>query len=274
MTNTEKPLLENFPGVVNQRLKQWEAYDGDTAVQMVHGQTLFLLPGDDYSKTLFVYRRQHIGLLLGLARIDLQVGGAVDVGANIGYVSSWLASRPDVGMVYGFEPNERVFQRLQLNAARFCTENLLVGARSEANVSFARNLTNSSWSGLGSVSNGFQFETVPRPQTSLDDYFFSGKGVGNLVTLIKIDVEGLEAEVLRGARNLIDSQTPTLVIEFNANSENVADELDLILQRTKGAYRAFWADSNGFLHKTTISRLNKKHNDLILIPRTVSVRGY
>lgn len=269
--------LENSPEVINQRLQQWPDYDGGAMIQMVHGQTLFLLPGDDYSKTLFVYRRQHIGLLLGLARINLRSRGrgyAVDVGANIGYVSGWLSGRPDVEKVFSFEPNAYVFNRLQLNVGhKIQAENLLVGASSvEEKVPFARNLTNSGWSGPGSVREGFEVERVLTTQVSLDDYFLSGRGVGGRCSLIKIDVEGSEADVLQGARNLIDSHTPTLVIEFNAYSDALRHELEAIQQRCKGAYRAFWADSDGQLHKTTVSRFNIEHNDLILIPQTVEVR--
>ena len=53
-------------------------------------------------------------------------------------------------------------------------------------------------------------ETVPVPVRRLDEYEFHGETVG----CIKIDVEGHEESVLRGARQLLARDHPSLIIEI------------------------------------------------------------
>lgn len=269
----ENKILEHHPEVISQRELAWENYCGDKPVQMIHGQNLFLLPGDDYSKQLFVYRRQHIGLLLALARISFPVGGgvAVDVGANIGYLTTLLAMRPDIEKVIAFEPNTEALSILRRNSSeRVHSENLLVGESSKQTKAFALNESNSGWSGLGSVRNSHPHRIVHLQQTSLDDYFANSTITGKCV-LLKIDVEGSEAGVLRGARKLIESDTPTLVVEYNHKSKELKSELNRIQQEV-GGYQTFYADSAGFLHYSKISRFQLEHNDLIMIPKNIKIR--
>ena len=57
--------------------------------------------------------------------------------------------------------------------------------------------------------NQIKVETV-----SLDDFSRDKR----LPTVIKIDVEGAEAEVLRGARNIISPAAPVLIVEVHCQS--------------------------------------------------------
>ena len=59
--------------------------------------------------------------------------------------------------------------------------------------------------------------------------------------VIKIDVEGFEMEVLKGAKNLIQSVKPILIIEFSEKRENMhasASEMAEFI-RSLGKYRFF-----------------------------------
>jgi FkbM family methyltransferase len=137
----------------------------------------------------------------------------VDVGANIGYLTSLAAARSGgTGKVIGFEPHPGVFALLEANAARWAvisdiapvelheaalsdhggSGELATGARFDANMGLAA---------LHSPSDAApdgELHTVVLKR--LDDCVPTG-----LIGLLKIDVEGHEAEVLRGARALIES---------------------------------------------------------------------
>lgn len=268
--------LETYPEIIEQRETAWQNYSGKTPVQMIHGQNLCLLPGDGYSKTLYLFRRQHVGLLLALARIRLPMlgggGYAVDVGANIGYISAWLSMRPDISKTFSFEPDSEVFSVLSRNISDpNVAENLLVGESTEENAEFARNPVNSGWSGVASVQERLTTQIESQKQTCLDDYFQNRPSEKKCV-LLKIDVERSEAPVLRGARRLIESDSPIIVVEYNYKSKDLREELRKIVRTNRRRYQAFWADCDGFLQKTNVSRFPLRRNDLILIPSDTSIR--
>ena len=57
--------------------------------------------------------------------------------------------------------------------------------------------------------DGERFTTLSVPTIALDDYF----DVGDKVTLLKIDVEGAEFEVFKGAERILRQHAPLLVFE-------------------------------------------------------------
>lgn len=51
----------------------------------------------------------------------------------------------------------------------------------------------------------------------LDDIAFTGK-----IDLVKIDVEGMEPEVLRGARALVERHSPVIIFEAHTEQDKQA----------------------------------------------------
>lgn len=134
----------------------------------------------------------------------------VDVGANIGYMTSLAAARvgPD-GRVLAFEPHPRVYELLERNAERWRDAGagkvelsrialsdsegdgtLRVGPLFEANMGLAA-LGGDERQNGGSHSVAVQLARLDEAARDLP------------VGLLKIDVEGHEAGVLRGARSLL-----------------------------------------------------------------------
>jgi FkbM family methyltransferase len=140
----------------------------------------------------------------------------VDAGANVGYLTSLAAVRAGGnGRVISFEPHPTVFGLLERNAARWRDtggiENvelrqvalsdkkgqgtLLAGDTFEANMGLSA-LASEGAPDAGSDPNSFSVQ-LERLDEAVD---------AEKVDLLKIDVEGHEADVLRGAERLLGEQ--------------------------------------------------------------------
>ena len=90
-------------------------------------------------------------------------------------------------------------------------ENYLVGEVNDDSILFYDNLNNSS--GVNSViENNKKLEKTYKKQINLDSYCFRN----NLIPdIIKIDVEGYEYNVLKGAVKILKLYRPTIVISIH-----------------------------------------------------------
>lgn len=138
----------------------------------------------------------------------------VDVGANIGYLTAVGASRVGTaGQVHSFEPVPDYFARLEaLRAANpgyaIAVSNVALGEREgEAEIAQAAD-GNIGWNTMvpgllaGEAARARHRVRVLR----LDDYL-AARGIAQ-VALIKIDTEGFELPVLRGASVFLERATP------------------------------------------------------------------
>ena len=138
-----------------------------------------------------------------------------DVGANLGYMSSLAAARVHAdGRVLAFEPHPRAYELLERNAARWReveaagTVELRRVALSDAagegtlvsGGSAEFELAVAALSSETRADDTANFDAIKVPLARLDEI----PGVERL-DLVKIDVEGHEADVLRGAAGLLAS---------------------------------------------------------------------
>lgn len=144
----------------------------------------------------------------------------IDVGANIGYTASLMARRTgSTGRVHCFEPHPEVFACLEENIALFAEAKGLAPidahrvalsdrtgcATFECGEGFAENRGSGRISSRDSaVADGSQLGV---PTARLDD-FLHGQGA----RLVKIDVEGHELQVLRGAEQALAAGRITHII--------------------------------------------------------------
>lgn len=134
----------------------------------------------------------------------------VDAGANIGYYSK-LALRyiGNTGQVHAFEPLPSAFELLKLNSIGFKKIiKLYPFALGDKNleVEFFENI-NGDTSSLYPNSLAKKIKVI---MVQLDRQLANIKNVN----LIKIDVEGYELDVLRGAINILKKHHPIVVFEF------------------------------------------------------------
>ncbi len=133
---------------------------------------------------------------------------ALDVGAYVGAVTLLLAQRFD--KVVAFEAIPETFEALKANAGRLPNVTLQPLAVSDRPMElYFEHLPR-----FGQLSHGLRQEDAhsattigPIQAVSLDSFGF------DKVSFIKIDVEGLEPEVIEGAKDMILRCRPTILIE-------------------------------------------------------------
>lgn len=161
--------------------------------------------------------------LLRLYRTLVHHGDVVlDIGANIGAHTLPLGHLVGkTGRVVAFEPTQFAFQKLQRNLAlnpelvdRTVCEQIMLGEMADIAVPEG---VYSSWpltgdSQLHKKHGGRLMPTIGARTSTLDAYV-EHAGIRR-VDLVKVDVDGHECAVLRGARSTLMELRPRLIMEF------------------------------------------------------------
>jgi FkbM family methyltransferase len=138
----------------------------------------------------------------------------IDVGANVGYFSrkfaKWVGPH---GRVIAVEPEELNFQSLQRSLQRDGATNVIplraVCADCQGLLLLAVNP-------MHPGDHKLAEEGIPIRSVRIDDLI--AEYANNVVSLIKIDVQGAEERVLKGALRTIASQRPNLFVEVDDQS--------------------------------------------------------
>jgi FkbM family methyltransferase len=163
--------------------------------------------------------------MLVLDRLTPHRGLAVDVGANRGYYSYFMSRTFE--FVEAFEANPSIVNDLRDYAAPNVRINTIALSSDAGITNLYTPVVNGSryagWATFDRLSlTGFEnIHVMQVPTATLDS-----RKLRN-VSLIKIDVEGHEVDVLDGARQTILQNRPTLIVEIKKhNREKAASVLD------------------------------------------------
>jgi len=153
-----------------------------------------------------------------------QTSRVLDIGANIGWTALCLAGIASEGRVIGFEPDPVNFDRCQSNVERNDLKNIQVYslALGDHPGSVPMEVRTPSNRGGNRIAPGVTTAGKMVEVMRLDD-FLSTHPLDR-VDLIKMDVEGFEVRVLRGAEKTLRLFKPTLFIEVDDN--NLRDQGD------------------------------------------------
>lgn len=138
-----------------------------------------------------------------------------DIGACLGYYSL-LASKlvGPKGAVHAFEPNPTLIPILRGNLGGKPNVHVIDKAMSGSSGSVEFHVAPLPFIGTSSIRADWQprrTELVKAEATCLDDYC---RDAGAVPDVVKLDVEGVEDEVLRGGSKLLREKAPVLVIEL------------------------------------------------------------
>jgi FkbM family methyltransferase len=165
------------------------------------------------------YEKANLSLLRDLAgKISKPV--FVDIGANVGQHSLWMAKH--CAKVYSFEPWQPVRERLQskvqrnhLNHVR--TYEVGLGEREENLPFFSPPKGDTGIGSFIQTHHEWNKESGDTLPIRKGDTFFAEKGIKP--DIIKIDVEGFELNVLKGLREVLAQHKPTVLLEFSNTTQ-------------------------------------------------------
>jgi FkbM family methyltransferase len=186
-------------------------------------------PREMINRTIFLYGTFEISETR-LVQAFLRSGMTfLDVGAHIGYYTL-IAARlvGDAGRVHSFEPGAKTRAHLEANVARNGLQNVEIHAQALAEQTGEVGFYPSSLAsnqGISSIVAPGDGRAAPStvPSLSLDD--FVARIGGRRVDLLKMDIEGAELQVIRGAQRLLSgADAPPMIFEAH-ELEPVANAL-------------------------------------------------
>jgi FkbM family methyltransferase len=154
----------------------------------------------------------------------------VDVGSNIGTFTTWMARAFPMGKIYAFEPQREIFQMLCGNVAinnfyNVYAYNMALGSMS-SKVEY-REPDYFEPTDFGTFSLLKQQETgntTVIDLTTLDSFVEDYKI--SKIDLLKIDVEGMDLDVLKGSKQVIEKFSPVIFIE--CTDQNIKTMVDFV----------------------------------------------
>jgi FkbM family methyltransferase len=171
----------------------------------------------------------------------------IDVGAHIGFHAVFAPYRVGKeGLIFAFEADPINFQRLRRNLLQFPWAqgiNAAVWDRTSS-LTFERSSTKgeSGWGSVSAVRDLSTGERVEIPSLALDDWFRDSQV--KRWDAMKLDAEGSELAVLRGAKSSLEKVRPSLILEVNTvlleNGGVSPSELAKFLLRH--GYNLFWLE--------------------------------
>lgn len=141
-----------------------------------------------------------------------------DIGANFGFLSLiWAQTVAARGRVFSFEPHPKVYAAFNKSVtinkldAVISAHNLAVGKKlGSIDVLLANTTSNTKKSEIA----GGQIRGSVTVEMNTIDNFFKNK---ERLDLLKIDVDGIELDILKGAKNTLNRLKPILVVETNGD---------------------------------------------------------
>ena len=158
--------------------------------------------------------------LLDLADYFIQADTTIiDVGANLGIYSLYFSKKHTSCQVYSYEPVSSVFKSFKKSVDINNLTNLhpyLLAVGSDCCETEIYAATEATYNkGLSSIMNNFDLnETYIKEKTNIITLDSHIKKY-NRVSLIKIDVQGLEKNVLDGAIEIIKRDSPVIIFEHS-----------------------------------------------------------
>jgi len=195
---------------------------------------------------------------------------AIDVGANIGFMSIILSQLQNKGKVYAFEPLDVMVKHLNKN----------IRTNSISNISVSKTIVSDKDDELndvcipefgGYVGGSFVTKSGEKRESgysekvktiTLDTFFKNITDKQPNIKILKIDVECWEKQVILGAKETIQKHQPVAIIEFNVANRH----LDIEYR----AYELYQELISLFKYIFLIDRLSSK---LIPISSYAELRG-
>jgi FkbM family methyltransferase len=175
-----------------------------------------------------------------------------DIGANIGLFSLYAASLNNKCKILAFEPESQNFSSLCQNVFVNCFENIDVNgfavcgsiSHSIQDLYVSEMGAGSAVQNLGVTSPWYSKQAVFRQKTfAVSPDELVAKFGFPAPTIMKIDVDGIELEILKGSRQILHGNIRTLLIELDADDDKEVKEMKSIMSNA-GFFLLLESDRN------------------------------
>lgn len=246
LENTQLPVVWRFQSTMSNMRKHIASHwipdsSGLVTCSTNYGFNVIINPAIDKGVEQSIYRTgTYEAGTMNVFRHLLRTGDTfVDIGANIGLMSLYAAKLVgNDGKVYAFEPVEEIYELLlaniELNDYRQITAiNVALGSVAESRKIFSHPEINRGSSSLLEGDHDGDGEAEIVTVDTLDS--FTSAHIKTPIRLIKIDVEGWELEVIRGATHVLSRHdAPAICVECSTahalHGGNIADLYQAIMR--------------------------------------------
>ena len=190
-------IRKNF---INNKLKLGDVYKYEK----------YLLPIDHFEVSVFYYKHE----IMNINKDYIKDKSIIDVGGFIGD-SALILSDYTNHNVYTFEPSKHNFENMLKTIKINNKKNIIAINKGLGKKSSKEKLYfygSASTANENNVVNSVSSEYSEEIEIITLDNFVADNNL--LVGLIKVDIEGLEQDFLKGAENTIKTQKPTLIISI------------------------------------------------------------
>ena len=249
-------------------------YRGEEVIRNIEGITYELNLDEGIDGSLYFdgyYERSTTRFLTAFVNDGMTV---FEVGANVGSHTLLMGRLVGSGRVYAFEPTTYAFRKLHRNLelntfVNVCAERialsdqpgerLICGLTDRSNLPFKASWRRRGKPATENTKDVIRFDT-------LDNYVAHHKVAR--IDLLKIDVDGYEARVIRGGLATLRRDHPLLCIELAQSTlDRLGDDLQALLRTLREAgYAVYHLDSLKELSDDEVLRLSasRRHRDFVL----------
>ena len=201
------------------------------------GKFIIDMPGNNPHISNYKYDPQNnfqLGRLALLIASKYPGLTAIDIGANVGDTISVIKTMIDIPVI-GVEGDPVSYRFLEMNTQQFSGISLIKEFLGEKRETIQVQLEKAGWNATLVPSKDKGQELTLK---TLDEVLAERQLASSNIKLLKIDTEGFDTIILRGAPELIRQYHPVLYFEFNkSNMETIGEDgLPTLLSFTKEGY--------------------------------------
>ena len=189
--------------------------------------------------------------------------GIIDIGANIGDTLAIIMSEVKTEFIC-IEGDRDVFDILKANSAQFENVKIINQYLGEFEEEFEAEIAKKGWNSTIKKSDANSQEKVVIKIKTLDNLLAREENINNF-KLLKVDTEGYDLMIIRGAQSYLKSVKPVICMEYNRDNMTAIGEdglSTLFLLEAIGYDKILIYESEGRLILSTSLREKKLIEDL------------